>query len=310
MNAQTVRDWAEARGLRAAVLDVDALAAVQNRLETLRGAGAFNPRFFESYLSGFRYLRDSAVSDPRGLILVAAPRPAHVVVFRLPDRELEAVLPPTYVKYRPFSEELLDALRADIGLATSDVDLLSAPLKTLSAAAGLIRFGRNNIGYAPGWGSYFQLVGFVTRFPLAPETAPLGIEDRGLDACEGCDRCLRACPTGAITEARFLLRAETCLTLASETYDLGPRPLRPAPHNCLMGCLVCQEVCPVNKGLLKRERTGLVFPASETEALLHDREEKEESLWTEIRAKFGTLGLTEDTRLFARNMRLLLGLEA
>jgi epoxyqueuosine reductase len=296
--------------MRTAVLGAGALAGVRDRLGALHDGGDIDPGLFASHLSGFSYGAGSAVGEPRALILLAVPRPAHIVAFRLPDRELATILPPTYLEYRPFAERILTSLRADFGLAASDIDLLSAPLKSLAAAAGLTRYGRNNIAYAPGMGSYHQLVGLATRFPLGPEPVPLAIEDRLLDACEGCDRCRRACPTGAIPETLFLLRAESCLTLSSETFDRGPRPLRPARQNCLVGCLVCQEACPENRGLLRREPSGLVFSQAETEAILRDPAEKDAALWTEIRSKFGTLGLTEDTRLFARNLRLLCGLEA
>src|SRR5690606_41793793 len=37
-----------------------------------------------------------------------------------------------------------------------------------------------------------------------------------LSGCDGCDACLRACPTGAIAEGQFMMRAERCLTQLNE----------------------------------------------------------------------------------------------
>ena len=60
----------------------------------------------------------------------------------------------------------------------------------------------------------------------------------------------------------------------------------------------------MNKGLLKREGTGITFDRGETEVMLSDPEERETDVWTGIRRKFGSLGMSEDTRVFARNLRL------
>jgi len=305
MIAQDIRDWFSTRGLRAAVIGLGNLFAVRDRLEGLRADGFLDAVFFKANLAGFRYLEGSSIEKPRSLILAAAPRPAHSLAFKMPDRDLELILPPTYLDYSPFSARIQAALFADLGLSLSDIHLLHAPLKSLSAAAGLIRYGRNNIGYIPGWGSYLQLIGFVSRFNLETEPVSLRIEDRMLDACQGCDLCRRACPTGAISDSRFLLSAERCFTLFSESLELDPRPLLPPRHECLIGCLRCQKVCPENKGLLKREATGVVFNRAETEAMLYDPDEHETRLWEGIRSKFSSLGLSEDARLFSRNLRLL-----
>ena len=42
-----------------------------------------------------------------------------------------------------------------------------APIKTVAAMLGLVRYGRNNIAYADGIGSYLQLCGYITDARLA-----------------------------------------------------------------------------------------------------------------------------------------------
>ncbi|MCJ7611373.1 MAG: 4Fe-4S binding protein [Candidatus Aminicenantes bacterium] len=305
MTAKKIHDWALKNGMRSAVVGIAGLTAVRDRLDRLRAEGALDAKFVQESLSGFRYLDGCRVERPRAVILLALPRPAHIVTFQFKDGDQEFILPPTYEEYRPTFDRICAQLRADFGASPSEVDLVSVPLKSLAAWAGLIRYGKNNLGYVPGWGSYIQLIALATGFPAARRGKLSDIESRDLERCGSCRACLNACPTGAITPARFMLHAERCYTLFSESPEPIPDTMPVPSPRCLMGCLKCQEVCPDNKGLLKYERTGVVFSRPETEAMLQDPLEKEERIWKDIRDKFVPLGVSDDVRLFARNLRVL-----
>lgn len=305
MTAEEISEWALNRGMRAAVVGIDGLEAVRNRLARLETDGELDRKFFVHSLSGFKYLEGCRVEKPLAVVLLAMPRPAHLVSFQMKDGDWGLAVPPTYQDYRPTFDRACAQMQADFGLSPRDLDLVSVPLKTLAAWSGLIRYGRNNLGYVPGWGSYVQLIALAARLPLAGRGEMPTIDSCLLERCLQCRACVKACPTGAITEARFLLHAERCYTLFSESPDPIP-PSMPVPSpQCLVGCLRCQDTCPENKGLLKVERTDVVFARVETEAILHDPLERDARTWAGIRDKFGRLGLSEDTRIFARNLRLL-----
>jgi len=305
MKTSDIHDWAASRGIACRVAGFDALNLIRSRLERLAAEGALEAGFVRGSLDGFRYLEGRSVGTPRSLVLLALPRPAHLVTFRLGERDIDLVLPPTYAMYTPTFDLVRGWFRDDLGLDPSQADLVSAPLKSLAAAAGLILYGRNNLGYVPGLGSFIQLIGLATSFALEPDGELLRIEDRSLEACESCRACAQACLTGAIDRDRFLLRAERCFTLFSESNSPIPETMSPPSMDCLIGCLKCQEVCPANKGLLRREHTGLVFDGRETEAMLSGFEGCEPSLLADVRAKFSTLHSTEDVVLFARNLRVI-----
>ena len=78
------------------------------------------------------------------------------------------------------------------------------PEKLLAVCAGLARYGRNNIAYVDGWGSFVELVTCVSE--LAPGADPW-TGPRSLARCDSCAACRRACPSGAIGEDRFLCTA-------------------------------------------------------------------------------------------------------
>ena len=90
------------------------------------------------------------------------------------------------------------------------------------------------------------------------------------DLCIACDRCVRVCPVDAITSDRFLIHAERCITFHNEKPSSVPFPasMDPAWHNCLVGCLHCQRICPENKDVWPWVEERAEFTADETALLL------------------------------------------
>lgn len=200
------------------------------------------------------------------MILVAAAAPAHRVVFTWGGAEHDLVLPPTYHRYRARFDKVGKGLQEALGPGVR-VEILAAPLKTLAVWTGFARYGRNNIAYVDPFGSACQLLAYSASVALPGAGSPT-LQPAMLDACDRCTACRRACPTGAIGEDRFLLHAERCLTYFSE-FDI---PLPPAYGKletpCLVGCMVCQEHCPANRGRIRYEHLPVRFDAAETAALI------------------------------------------
>ncbi len=298
-----LQDWAARNGMRAAVVDINSLTNARERLSRLAEERSLDGGFVQRSLSRFTYLEKTLVSRPRAVIMLAIPRPAHLISFQFEDGERKLFLPPTYGNYSGVYERCMSQLRADFGLSIEEIELASAPFKSLAAMSGLIRYGRNNLGYIPGWGSFFQLMALVSSTPPDDQSELPQIDNRMLDRCRQCRACVKACPTGAITEARFLLHAERCYTMFSELPDPIPESMPVPTPRCIVGCMRCQEVCPENKGLLKYEHTGIVVSRLETDVMLKDPHEIEDGSWKSIEDKFAALGVSEDVRLFARNIR-------
>jgi epoxyqueuosine reductase len=137
------------------------------------------------------------------------------------------------------------------------------PEKLLVVRSGLGAYGRNNISYVPGLGGFHQPIALYSD---APCPADHWHDLQMLERCRSCVACQHGCPTGAITAERFLLRAERCLTFHNERSTDVPFPLwiDPAWHNCLVGCLHCQQICPENRTVWPWVVEGACFTEEET----------------------------------------------
>jgi epoxyqueuosine reductase len=290
------RNWAAAWGPAGVVEETRAEVAERSRAGELDGA------FAERWLKPF----DLPIAVGDTAIVVAVPRPAHRFRFAAPDGEVEAIVPPTYIDDPKVAATMRQELAAFLELSNDALRPLRAPLKAVAVRLGLARYGRNNITYVPGMGSYFQLVGAITDSVLdlpegwRPQTYHMVPE------CDSCEACVSACPTGAVREDRFLLRAERCLTNFNELPGDWPAWLAPGWHNCLLGCLYCQEACPENIGRLAVEETEVVFDLEETSMLVADVAERSAPVWDRIRTKVARLGLQDYEAVLGRNLRALL----
>lgn len=298
----SLQQWAAEHGYRVACGRATLLDDVKSELQWRKASGELENGFAVRRLGFFRYRESSDnLAEPRAVIAVAVPRPAHRVAFQLATGVFEVILPPTYVRYSEVFAEVRESLCSRFPNLRGHLETLLAPLKAVACRVGLTQYGRNNITYIPGWGSYFQLLGYVTDAELDFADDGVAQPAQLMPECEGCNVCESACPTGAIGEDRILLHAESCTTYFSEEPGDLQRTLS---SRCLFGCLECQEICPVNKGLLRTEPT-VVFDLAETELLLAHGAEQAGALVASIRQKLASLAMNEEP-LIARNLKTLI----
>jgi len=259
--------WTRARGCRLACCEPDAVTHALEHLVSLRGAGRFDALFYERSLAWFESTPAGIRPDDRSILLIAVPRPAHLVTFEYRGRSHELLLPPTYYDYTGFFEEVRSDLDAYLE-GRLPLRLVKAPYKTLVTRTGFARYGRNNITYLRGLGSYVQWMVFATSMRIAGPVLEEIREPRMLERCRRCDACRKTCPSRAIGSERFLLEAENCVTWFSEFEGPLPDAFGAARRPCLVGCMACQEACPANAGLLRLEKLAVRFTEEETTFLL------------------------------------------
>ncbi|MFY9503845.1 MAG: 4Fe-4S double cluster binding domain-containing protein [Dethiobacteria bacterium] len=130
----------------------------------------------------------------------------------------------------------------------------SLPERQATVRAGLGTFGRNTFVYVPGRGSF---VGLTT---MAVDADLDGASNEPKTRCpEDCNRCIEACPTGALYEP-FKMNPLRCI--AFQTYCAGnipgcppdiPPEIREKMGTWVYGCDICQDACPRNQKRLNQK---------------------------------------------------------
>jgi epoxyqueuosine reductase len=115
--------------------------------------------------------------------------------------------------------------------------------RSIARAAGVGWTGKNTCLIHPKLGSWNFLAVLVTSLPVPVEAAPLTVPDR----CGSCRRCLDACPTGALI-VPYQMDATKCISyLTIEHRGEISAELMAGMGRQVLGCDICQDVCPWNR---------------------------------------------------------------
>jgi len=255
----------EEYGVKGKIVSTRHLTHLEEEIKEKRDQGVIDAGLDKTYLSEFKFDIPESLPDAKSIFIIAHPQPQIRIIFAWQGKSYPVILPPTYL-HSPDSrvEKFLSRLLASQGYHLAKATL---PLKLLAVRSGLGSYGKNNVCYVPGMGSFHRLMAFCSDFPCSEDS---WVEARMMENCKKCTACQRGCPTGAITTERFLLRAERCLTFLNEGQRDFPSWVDPAWHHCLVGCLHCQRVCPQSKGFFEQIEEKAKFTEQETNAILEN----------------------------------------
>lgn len=120
------------------------------------------------------------------------------------------------------------------------VDTAPVMEKPVAMRAGLGWIGKHTNLVSRHYGSWLFLGEVFSTLDLPPDRPET-------DHCGTCDRCVRACPTGALDEP-YHMDTDRCIAYQTvEHKGMAPKALRAAFKNRVYGCDDCLAVCPWNR---------------------------------------------------------------
>lgn len=111
--------------------------------------------------------------------------------------------------------------------------------RAVAERAGIGWSGKNCAIITPEFGSWVYLGEMLTSIPFEPDT-PM------TESCGTCNKCVDACPTGALVQGGQL-DSNKCVAFLTQVKNFVPEQYREKIGNRLYGCDTCQVVCPENK---------------------------------------------------------------
>jgi epoxyqueuosine reductase len=289
----------KAIGCDARVVAAGHVNELREEIETSRSRGRFFEEFYQERLTFFEFHQPGALPNPESIIVIAVPQPQVEVMFIWNGKTRRCVVPPTYSE--SINGHVQGLMKKVLELKGYHLAPTALPLKLLAVRSGLAAYGKNNISYVHGMGSYHRLMAFYSDLECTSDSwGPSTMMER----CVKCSACVKGCPTQAIDHERFLLRAERCLTFHNESLRDFPGWIQSSWHHCIVGCMECQKICPENKRVKQWVEIAGAFSQEETEALMCHTSVNH--LPARVKSQLERLGLIEYLDILPRNLNLLM----
>ncbi len=111
--------------------------------------------------------------------------------------------------------------------------------KPVLQKSGIGYYGKHGIIIHPKYGSWIVLGEIITDIDIETDAA-LDID------CGSCQKCIDACPTGAIVRP-YILDRRRCIQALTNWHGVIDDHIAAVWENRLYGCTRCQDVCPRNE---------------------------------------------------------------
>ncbi len=276
------------------------LQDLQKELTTWQQDGMISKKFYEQNYGQFVFHSPTTLPKARSIIVIGIPQKVTRIEFFNNGKRYQTIIPPTYVfsKVRATCKDILLKILGNKGYT---VDRAILPMKLLAVKSGLGKYGKNNLCYVDGMGSYARLEAFYTDYEFPTDD---WYEKQLMNACTSCSFCSKACPTQCIPNDRILIHADHCLTYFNENIEDFPALVPKQSHNALIGCMHCQIICPQNKKHFAYNPDTITFTEEELSWILQNT--PRENIPQNLAKKLKDLDMYEDYPELPRNFTVLI----
>jgi epoxyqueuosine reductase len=245
------------------ILSTSHLDELKVRFQKFVLSGKISNKVFDKYIKRFKFDLPEALPSVKSIITIAIPQKISIFTFHVQGKPYDVIYPPSYLA-RDVRINCLKTLSSSLDIGDHQIVRATLPLKFLSANSGLGVYGRNQLSYTEGMGSFCRLEAYFTD----RQFDDYDLREAGsLPECVDCSRCVKSCPTKCINGDEFYIAAEKCMTNFNEYEGEFPEWIKPKYHNAIVGCMMCQKVCPLNKTLTKEKERLDAFSDEETDLI-------------------------------------------
>ncbi|WP_246105471.1 4Fe-4S double cluster binding domain-containing protein [Sporomusa termitida] len=282
-------------------MPIHLLSNLQQELAALLQAKVLDNNLIQKYLNQFQYDYSALLPSARSIIVIAVPQPLTALNLIWREAEHTIIIPPTYV-YGEAEKLVFQIAESELKKESFSLARANLPLKLLAVKSGLSQYGRNNITYIAGMGSYYRLIALISDMP-SDAAAWRGVQR--MPACDTCSACLNNCPTKCIDIKRNIIHASQCLTFLNEATEPFPDWVSSDWHNSIVGCMRCQMVCPQNRNYSIIKNLKEVLTEADINSLLYA--DNFTSLPKNTRALLEKINLNDyEITIIQRNLKALL----
>lgn len=255
-----IKEQLQNKGIKLQIVPIECLSDIKADIKHFREAESLNR--FQKWIVDERYILDVPKFDfvPKSIVVAAVNLNLVHATFHHEGKQISDILDISKNGIKEYMNKIFETY----GYFLEYVHWL--PQKRIATRCGLAEYGRNNLTYVDGWGSFIQLFTFFSDIPYKDY---IWRDVKKMDICNYCTLCLNNCPTRAILPDRFLINNEICLTKQNE-WGTHPFPdwIPKSAHHRLTGCLRCQNICPKNRTILLNVNDSVEFSEEETALLL------------------------------------------
>ena len=296
MNKSILQQIAD-KGIKSRILPIEILKNLKSDILHFSETESLNG--FQKWIVNERYILDvpELSFEPKSILVAAVKFKPINIIFNFEGKKVSDM----FCTAEKGVKNYINTLFSQNGYNSEYVHWL--PQKRIAVCSGLAEYGRNNITYIDGWGSFFELQTYMSDMPCEQSYTWRNV--CCMDICINCEACLKNCPTNAIRDNRFLIDNEICLSRLTELQSPFPDWLPMSVHHSVYGCYRCQDVCPKDISIFKSTIDTEVFEEEETRLLLNGIKRKD--MPEKLLDKVEKLGI-EDWRLLClpKNLKALL----
>lgn len=290
------------------IVDIAALCSLDDQYRRLIAQGGLSGHaLFEAAIAKLRFSSREIMPEARYIVIAAVYAPPVRVTLDNGLERQRTFLPSEYFMPGFDMETIVADIKRSLfnGAGANVLHAGELPLKALAVGSGMAEYGRNNLAYVRGMGSFHRLYAFFTDHRGLSASANWAFP-KVMEACRGCQLCAKACPTNAIALDHYMLHAGRCLTLFNEHDGEFPDWIPPEAHNALMGCMRCQWACPVNRPYMANLDQMTVLDEEDLELIkgAAPLEDLPETLQKKLHRNSNAIG-SNTNKVWYRNLRAL-----